>query len=112
MSSSIKTPSEKVLEILLELKDYFDNMETIADIEWSMTMIASNKLYEPVLNEGGGDKGDLVNTKEGRQTAYYLLHPPPPHLSLTNNCLIRLLPGPTRTKVRREVREAALVLLL
>lgn len=59
MSSSIKTPSEKVIEILAEFKDYFDNTEIISDLEWTIKMIASNKLYEPVLNEGG-EKGDLV----------------------------------------------------
>lgn len=48
-----------MLEILYEFKEYFDNTEIIADIDWSMKMIASNKLYEPVFGEGG-DKGDLV----------------------------------------------------
>ncbi|KAL4512042.1 hypothetical protein ABPG72_005044 [Tetrahymena utriculariae] len=53
VTSSIKTPSEKVLEILSEFKEYFDDTEIISDIDWSMKMIASNKLYEPVIGEGG-----------------------------------------------------------
>ena len=59
MSSSIRTPSEKVLEILSEFKDYFDNTEILSDLDWTMRMIASNKLYEPVLGDEG-EKGDLV----------------------------------------------------
>lgn len=59
MSSTIRTPSEKVLEILSEFKEYFDNTEIVADIDWSMNMIASSKLYEPVLGEGR-DKVDIV----------------------------------------------------
>lgn len=49
-----------MLDILGQFKDYFDSTEMLADIDWTMKMIASNKLYEPVLNEAS-EKNELVS---------------------------------------------------
>lgn len=38
-SSKIKTPAEKIVEILADIKEYFEASEIIQDIEWSMDMI-------------------------------------------------------------------------
>jgi hypothetical protein len=45
------------LEILSNSTQQIDDENLLADLEWCMEMISSNKLYDPLfdLNKGSGD---------------------------------------------------------
>ncbi|EGR33678.1 hypothetical protein IMG5_045930 [Ichthyophthirius multifiliis] len=49
VSSTINTPAERILEIMSEFKEYFDSINIIQDIQWTMDIIASNKLFDPLM---------------------------------------------------------------
>jgi hypothetical protein len=38
----LKTPADRMIEFFNGMKDFFDNIEIIQDLEWSIEMIASN----------------------------------------------------------------------
>ncbi len=46
--------------MLSEIREFFDTAHIIEDIEWSINMIASNKLYEPVIIKGLNENGDVI----------------------------------------------------
>ena len=47
--SSIKTPAEKIIDLLVELKEICEEKDMLLDIDYCIDKISSNKLYEPVL---------------------------------------------------------------
>lgn len=64
--SSIKTPAEKIIEFLLELKELTEDVETQLDLEYCIEKIASSKLYEPTQWLGGdGEASNWINQYRG-----------------------------------------------
>ena len=48
--TDIKTPIEKVLEIISNLKEIVDDDKYFNDLEWCLEIISSNKLYDPIYD--------------------------------------------------------------
>lgn len=48
-SSKIKTPAEKIIDLLCEIRELFETIDIIEDIDWSIDIIGSNRLYDRVL---------------------------------------------------------------
>lgn len=42
-----------------DLKEFFDSNDIIEDLEWCVDMIASNKLYETNILQGGEKNKDV-----------------------------------------------------
>ena len=53
-SSKIQTPAEKIIDFLGEIRELFEIQDIIQDIDWSIEVIGSNKLYDPVFREQDG----------------------------------------------------------
>lgn len=53
-SSTLTTASEKIVDLLSEIKEMFETEEIIQDIEWCIDIISSNKVYETTTHGGGG----------------------------------------------------------
>lgn len=49
--TDIKTPIEKVLEIISDLKEIVDDDKYFNDLEWCLEIISSNKLYDPIYDD-------------------------------------------------------------
>ncbi|KAL4460858.1 hypothetical protein ABPG74_016330 [Tetrahymena malaccensis] len=61
-ASSIKTPAERIIDIFTDLKEFFDSKEIIEDIEWSIDVIASNKIYETkIVIQGAENNKEIVD---------------------------------------------------
>lgn len=43
------------MDTLSEIKDLIEITEILEDLDWAMEMIGSNKLYDPVYNNKGGE---------------------------------------------------------
>ena len=63
-SSNIHTPAEKIIDFLVEIRELFEIEDIIQDIDWSIEVIGSNKLYDPVFGEYDG-------TEEGNNWINY-----------------------------------------
>ncbi len=57
----LRSPLEKVLEILAEVRDTIDPTEhkMVSDMQYCIKMISSNKLYEAELNIEEQDDGSI-----------------------------------------------------
>jgi hypothetical protein len=65
-SSNITTPSEKIIDLLREFHDLFEAQDILQDIEWSIEIINSNKLYEPVRGIGDEDNQEWLEYGAGK----------------------------------------------
>ena len=48
---NVRSPVEKILEILNNLVNEFDDVEIKKDLKWSIDKISSNTLYEPLIED-------------------------------------------------------------
>ncbi|EGR27021.1 hypothetical protein IMG5_203050 [Ichthyophthirius multifiliis] len=49
--NQIRTPAQKLIQILENLKDVFDNISIIRKFQWIIEVIQQNSLYEPQIEE-------------------------------------------------------------
>ncbi|EAS01283.2 3'5'-cyclic nucleotide phosphodiesterase family protein (macronuclear) [Tetrahymena thermophila SB210] len=61
-ASTIKTPAERIIDIFTDLKEFFDSKDIIEDIEWSISVIALNKIYETkIVIQGAENNKEIVD---------------------------------------------------
>ena len=58
----VKSPVEKIMDLLESIKRSSKDKELVKDLAWAMDVISSNKLYEPILEEGisGEEKNEVI----------------------------------------------------
>jgi hypothetical protein len=57
----VKSPAEKILEILNDIKKAAKSKTLRKDLEWAIEMISTNKLYDPILTDPDNKERSEVN---------------------------------------------------
>ena len=64
-SLKIRTPAQQIISVLEKIRDQFDSIQFLEDIEYCILMIQSNQLYEQ--KRSFEDSDDEVSRKAARK---------------------------------------------
>ena len=63
----MRSPIEKVVEIIKSMIDEFDDKTIKTELKWSIEQITSNKLYEPMVDTSEKNANDASNWVDSLQ---------------------------------------------
>ena len=58
---NVRSPVEKVIEIMRDLADQFEDPEIIRQLNWGITHISNNTVYEPIIDTKKSDALGWLN---------------------------------------------------